>query len=122
MLYSRCYQGSCLCYIICYVVVSFPLLCLDVHLAGRPSDAPAQTPAAFVPSSSRPPSQAPEERDVDWEDYNYELEPAAGGGSQAENSLAALLAGIPDFKFNTEDLEACCATYQDLTMLIKLQA
>ena len=41
---------------------------------------------------------------MDWEDYNYEREPAAGGGSQAENSLAAQLAGIPDI--NTEELEA----------------
>ena len=35
---------------------------------------------------------------------DYEREPAAGGGSQAENSLAAQLAGIPDI--NTEELEA----------------
>ena len=66
----------------------------------------AQTPAASVPSTSYAPSRAPEERDVEWEGYSYELEPAAGGGSQAEtrNPLAALLAGIPDF--NTEELEA----------------
>ena len=41
---------------------------------------------------------------MDWEDYNYEREPSAGGLRQAENPLAALLAGIPDF--NTEELEA----------------
>ena len=35
-------------------------------------------------------------------DYNYQLEPATGGGRQAGNTLAALLAGIPDF--NTEEL------------------
>ena len=63
----------------------------------------AQTPASSVPSFSRAPSQAPEGRDLDWEDYSYEREPAAGGGGQAENPLAALMAGIPDF--NTEELE-----------------
>ena len=61
-----------------------------------------------VPSSSRAPSQSPEGRDLDREDYDYQGEPAAGPGRQAvpdsENSLAALLAGIPDF--STEDLEA----------------
>ena len=75
---------------------------------GRPRDAGAQTPAVSVPSTSGYPSEAPEERDLpvpaDWKDYNYEREPAAGGGRQAENPLAALLAGIPDF--NTEELEA----------------
>ena len=35
---------------------------------------------------------------------DYEREPAAGGGSQAENPLATLLAGISDF--NSEELEA----------------
>ena len=43
-------------------------------------------------------------RDLDWEDYNYEREPAAVGWRQAENPLAALMAGILDF--NTEELEA----------------
>ena len=71
---------------------------------GRPRDAGAQTPAVSVPSTSGYPSEAPEERDLDWEDYNYERKPAAGGGRQAENPLAALLAGIPDF--NTKELEA----------------
>ena len=43
---------------------------------------------------------------MDWEDYNYQQDPAAGGGQQGdfENPFAALLAGIPDF--NTEELEA----------------
>ena len=43
---------------------------------------------------------------MDWDDYNYQQDPAAGGGQQGEleNPLAALLAGIPDF--NTEELEA----------------
>ena len=43
---------------------------------------------------------------MDWEDYNYQQDPAAGGGQQGdlENPLAALLAGIPDF--STEELEA----------------
>ena len=66
-------------------------LCLNVHLAGSPRDVRAQTPAVSVPSSYHAPYQAPEERDVDWEDYDYERESAAGGGSQAENPFAALL-------------------------------
>ena len=37
-------------------------------------------------------------------DYNYQLEPATGGGRQAGNTLAALLAGIPHF--STEEFEA----------------
>ena len=43
---------------------------------------------------------------MDWEDYNYQQDPAAGGVQQGdlENPLAALLAWIPDF--NTEELEA----------------
>ena len=41
---------------------------------------------------------------MDWEDCNYQQEPAGGGGRQAENPLAALLARISDF--NTEELEA----------------
>ena len=70
---------------------------LNVPLAGSPRDACAQTPIVFVPSSSGDPSEAPDEWDLDWEDYSYQQEPAAGGGRQAENPLAALLAGIPDF-------------------------
>ena len=49
---------------------------------------------------------APEERDVDLEDYNYKQEPAAGIGGQSENPLAALQAGIRVPDFNTEELEA----------------
>ena len=45
---------------------------------------------------------------MDWEDYNYHQDPAAGGGQQGDlenhDPLAALRAGIPDF--NTEELEA----------------
>ena len=48
--------------------------------------------------------QEEDTRDLDWEDHNYQREPAAGGGSQAENPLAALLVGIPDF--NTKELQA----------------
>lgn len=63
------------------------------------------TPASSDPSSSRAPSQAPEGRDLDWEDYNYRPEPAAGGRQgDVEKSLASLLSGIPDF--NPEELEA----------------
>ena len=77
---------------------------LHVPLAGSPRDDSAQTPAVFVPSSSGDPSEAPDERDLDWEDYNYQQEPAGGGGRQAENPFAALLPGIPDL--NTDELEA----------------
>ena len=48
-------------------------------------DACAQTQAVSVPSTSCDPSEAPEERDLDWEDYKYEQEPASGGGRLAEN-------------------------------------
>ena len=101
MLYSRCYEGSSPCYITCYIAGP-PLLCLDIHLAGSPRDARAQIQAVSVPSTSGDPLEAPEVRDLDWED-NYKQEPAAGGGRQAENPFAALLAWIPDF--NTEEFE-----------------
>ena len=61
--------------------------------------------------------------------YNYQQDPAAGGGQQGdlENPLAALLAGIPDF--NTEELEALLRhlpvpddTRQPAGMTIKLAA
>ena len=79
---------------------------LTVYLAGRPKETRPDTPASSVPSSSCAPSQPPEGRDLDWEDYNYQQDPAAGEGQQGdlENPLAALLAGIPDF--STEELEA----------------
>ena len=78
---------------------------LAIYLAGRPTETRPDTPASSVPPSSRAPSQPPEGRDLDWEDYNYQQHPAAGGGQQGylENPLAALLARIPDF--NTEELE-----------------
>ena len=53
----------------------------------------------------------------------YQLEPAAAAGRQAENPLAALLAGIPDF--NTEELKALLHNLpilDDSVMLIKLQS
>ena len=80
---------------------------LAVYLAGHPRETSPDTPASSVPSFSRAPSQPPEGRDLDWEDYNYQQDPAAGGGGQQgylENPLAALLAWIPDF--NIEELEA----------------
>ena len=79
---------------------------LAVYLAGSPIETRPHTPALSVTSSSRAPSQPSEGRDLDWDDYNYQQDPAAGGGQQGdlENPLAALLAGIPDF--NTEELEA----------------
>ena len=79
---------------------------LAVYLAGRPTETRPDTPASSVQSSSRAPSQPPKGRDLDWEDYNYQQDPAAGGGQQGdlENPLAALLAGIPDF--STEDFAA----------------
>ena len=55
------YQG--VCYIPCYVPLP-----LNVPLAGSPRDACAQNPAVFVPSSSGEYSEAPDERDLDWED------------------------------------------------------
>ena len=61
---------------------------MNFHLAGRPRDASAQTPAVSVPFTSCDPSEAPEERDLDWEDDKYEQEPAACGGRQAENPCA----------------------------------
>ena len=79
---------------------------LAFHLAGSPTETRPDTPASSEPSSSRAPSQPLDGRDLDWEDYNYQQDPAAGGGQQGdfENPLAALLAGIPDF--NTKELEA----------------
>ena len=53
---------------------------LAVYLAGRPTETCPDTPASSVPSSSCEPSQPPEGRDLDWEDYNYQQDPAAGGG------------------------------------------
>ena len=38
---------------------------------------PTLIPQLLLYSSFRAPSQAPEERDWDWEDYNHEGEPAA---------------------------------------------
>ena len=79
---------------------------LAVYLAGCPTETRPDTPASSVPSSSRAPSQPPEGRDLNWEDYNYQQDSAAGGGQQSdlENPFADLLAGIPDF--NTKELEA----------------
>ena len=92
---------------VCMLYITIPAPAgLAVYLAGRPTETRPDTPASSVPSSSRAPSQPPEGRDLDWEDYNYQQDPAAGGGQQGdlENPLVALLAGIPDF--NTEELEA----------------
>ena len=47
---------------------------LAVYLAGRPTATCLDTPASSVPSSSRAPSQPPEGRDLDFEDYNYQQE------------------------------------------------
>ena len=81
---------------------------LTVYLAGSPSETHPLLrlfqPLLVTISCT---SQTPERRDLDWEDYNYQQDPAAGGGQQSdlENPLEkALLAGIPDF--NTEELEA----------------
>ena len=78
---------------------------LAVYLAGSSTETRPDTP-----SSSSAPSQPPEGMDLDWEDYNYQQDPAAGGGQQGdlENPLAALLAGIRTriLDFNTEELEA----------------
>ena len=42
---------------------------LAVYLAGSPLETRPDTPASSVPSSSRAPSEPPEGRDLDWEDY-----------------------------------------------------
>ena len=81
------------------MLYSRPIPPFCVNLA---RDARAQTQVLSVSSSSRAPSQAPEGRDLDWEDYNYEGESAAGGGRQAEN-LLAVIAWTLDF--NTEESE-----------------
>ena len=83
------------------MLYSRPIPPFCVNLA---RDARAQTQVLSVSSSSRAPSQAPEGRDSYWEDYNYERGPAGSGERQVENLMAALLAGITDFK--TKDLEA----------------
>ena len=106
---------------------------LTVYLAGRPTETHPDTQDSSVPSSSRAPSQPPEGRDLDWEDYNYQQEPAAGGGQQGdlENPLAALLAiwKIPwllywqGFLTSTpRSWRLCCATCQFLTIQVNLLA
>ena len=89
---------------------------LAVYLAGRPMETRPDTPASSVPSSSRAPSQPPEGRDLDWEDYNYQQDPAAAGGQQGdfENPLAALLEGF--LTSTPRSWRLCCATCQFLTM------
>ena len=111
MLYSRWYEGRAADFIPCYIpggmlynMLHSRHLPLNVPLAGSPRYACPHTAAVFVPSSSGDPSEAPDERDLDWEDYNYQTEPAAGGGRQAENTFAALQAGIPDL--NTKEFKA----------------
>ena len=76
---------------------------LNVPLAGNPTDACAQTPAVFIPFSSGDPLEAPDERDLDWEDYH------AGAcwwwwEASWESLGSCTGAGIPDF--NTKELEA----------------
>ena len=44
---------------------------LNVPLADSPRDACAQNPAVFIQPSSGDPSEATDERDLDWDDYNY---------------------------------------------------
>ena len=87
---------------------------LAVYLAGRPTETRPDTPASSVPSSSRAPSQPPEGWDLDWEDYNYQQDPAAGGGQQGdlENPLAALLA----LTSAPRSWRLCCAICQFWTI------
>ena len=69
MLYDRlCYI---VCYIACFIADPYPH---TVHLAGSPRDARAQTPAVSLPSSSYEISEAPDERDLDWEVYDLDWE------------------------------------------------
>ena len=77
---------------------------LAVYLAGSPTETRPDTPASSVPSSSRAPSQPPEGRDLDWEDYNYRQDTAAGGGQQGDLENPGIRTRILDF--NTEELEA----------------
>ena len=63
----------------------------------------AQTPAASVPSFLVLISKHLRKGTWTGRTVTTNGKPAAGGGSQAENPLAALLGGIPDF--NTEELE-----------------
>ena len=96
-----------------------PLLCLNVHLAGSPRDARAQTHAASVPSSSRAPFQAPEEREVDWEEHNYgSLLVVVGAKLRTSWQIywQGYLTSTP------KSWRLCCATCQHQMMLIKLQA
>ena len=56
---------------VCMIYSTIPTAAgLAVYLAGRPTETRPDTPASSVPSSSRAPSQPPEGRDLDWEDYN----------------------------------------------------
>ena len=89
---------------------------LTVFLAGSPTETHPDTPASSVPSSSRAPSQPPEGRDLDCEDYNYQQDPATGGGQQGdlENPLAALLQGF--LTSTPRSWRLCCATCQFWTI------
>ena len=96
---------------------------LAFHLAGSPTETRPDTPASSEPSSSRAPSQPPDGRDLDWQDYNYQQDPAA----LAEVSKATLR--IPwrlywqGFLTSTQrSWRLCRATCQFLTILGNLRA
>ena len=69
---------------VCMLLSLYPPASLTVYLAGCPTETHPDTLASSVPSSSRAPSQPPEGRDLDWEDYNYRQDPAAAGGQQGD--------------------------------------
>ena len=99
------------------------LAALAFHLAGHPTETRPDTPASSEPSSSRAPSQPPDGRDLDWEDYNYQQDPAA----LVEVSKATLRIPWrlywPGFLTSTQrSWRLCCATCQFLTILGNLQA
>ena len=73
-------------------------MCLNIRFADCPADARAHTSASSATSSFCDTSQAYEARDLDWVDYTSELDKDEGGGSHAENPLAAQLAVIPPEK------------------------
>lgn len=64
----------------------------DCPFAYRPTDARAHTTAS-VTFPCPAPSQAPEGRHLDWEEYNHRRDEDESGVRHAGNSFAALMAG-----------------------------
>ena len=89
---------------------------LTVYLAGSPTETRPDTPASSVPSSSRAPSHFPEGRDMDWEDYIYQQDPAAGGGQQGDLENPLLLYWPGFLTSAPRSWRLCCATCQFRTI------